>query len=89
MFKPAIPPYSVTTARRVARILFLSGLVGVVAGVGAIIFLWMLDFAKQYTLGAVAGYYQPGPSGEESLFSPLGNPFRRWLLLFIPAAGES
>jgi CIC family chloride channel protein len=73
--------------RKLGRLLFLCGLVGVVAGLGAIVFFWMLEFTKHYALGVIAGYYPPGPGGEAPLFSEAAAPFRRWLLLFVPAVG--
>ncbi|RJP64893.1 MAG: chloride channel protein, partial [Candidatus Abyssobacteria bacterium SURF_17] len=73
--------------RRVGRLLILCGLVGVVAGLGAIAFYWMLEFTKHYALGAIAGYYPPGPGGEAPLFPEGSVPFHRWMLLFIPAVG--
>jgi CIC family chloride channel protein len=73
--------------RKLGRLLFLCGLVGVVAGLGAIMFFWMLEFTKHYALGVIAGYYPPGPGGEAPLFSEAAAPFRRWLLLFVPAVG--
>lgn len=86
MFRSLIPS-PVEMARKLGRLLFLCGLVGVVAGLGAIVFLWMMEFVRHYAMGVMAGYYPPGPGGEESLFAEAAAPFRRWLLLFIPAVG--
>ncbi len=86
MFRSFIPS-PVEMARKLGRLLFLCGLVGVVAGLGAIVFLWMMEFTRHYALGVMAGYYPPGPGGEEPLFSEAAAPFRRWLLLFVPAVG--
>ncbi|MGM0663672.1 MAG: chloride channel protein [Thermodesulfobacteriota bacterium] len=35
----------------------------------------------------MAGYRPPAPVGETHLFPPSGVPFRRWMLLFLPAIG--
>jgi len=86
MFKSLIPSPA-SSARRLGRLLLLCGLVGVVAGLGAIAFYWMLEFTKHYALGVIAGYYPPGPGGEEPLFAETATEFRRWLLLIIPAIG--
>lgn len=80
-------PSQTASARDLGRLLFLCGLVGVVAGLGAIAFYWMLEFTRHYALGVVAGYYPPGPGGEEPLFVETATQFRRWLLLIIPAIG--
>jgi CIC family chloride channel protein len=80
-------PSPVEVARKLGRLLLLCGLVGVVAGLGAIAFYWMLEFTRHYALGVVAGYYPTGPGGETPLFAETAAPFRRWLLLIIPAVG--
>jgi len=80
-------PSPVEIARKLGRLLFLCGLVGLVAGLGAIAFFWMLEFTRHYALGVIAGYYPTGPGGEEALFAETATPFRRWLLFFIPAVG--
>ncbi len=68
--------------------LILSAVVGFVAGLGAILFYMMLDVAKHFILGGLAGYYPPTPIGEPPLFEhPEGAPFRRWVLLVLPALG--
>lgn len=86
MFESLIPS-PVEIARRLGRLLVLCGLVGVVAGLGAIAFFWMLEFTKHYALGALAGYYPIGPGGEAPLFAETATPFRPWLLVIIPAIG--
>jgi hypothetical protein len=46
------------------RWLVLGGLIGVVAGVGAIVFIHALDLATELLLGGLGGYTPPGPVGE-------------------------
>ncbi len=87
MFLKSLLPSPFELAQKLGRLLFLCGLVGVVAGVGAIAFMWMLEATRHYALGVAAGYYPPGPRGEEPLFAPTGEPFRRWVLFFVPAIG--
>jgi CIC family chloride channel protein len=73
-----------------ARLLALSILVGVVAGVGAIGFYLATQAIEHYALGEVVGYHpQPRPAGEPHLpgASPSTTPFRPWLLLLIPTLG--
>jgi CIC family chloride channel protein len=75
------------TARNLGRLLFLCALVGVIAGLGAILFFWMLDLCKYIFLDLAAGYRPAGPGGEESVFGPSATSFKRWLLFLLPAAG--
>ncbi len=86
MFKSLIPS-PVEVARKLGRLLLLCSLVGVVAGLGAIAFFWMLEFTRHYALDFIAGYRPVGPGGEESLFAESSTTFRRWLLFIIPAVG--
>jgi CIC family chloride channel protein len=74
-------------ARKLGRVLVLCGLVGVVAGLGAIVFVWMLEFTQHYALGVLAGYTPPSPGGETSMFPESVTDFRRWLLFIVPAVG--
>jgi CIC family chloride channel protein len=85
-FKSFIPS-PVDMARKLGRLLMLCGLVGFVAGLGAIAFVWALEFVKYYVLGVWTGYNSAAPSGELRLFPEVITPFRRWLLFFIPTIG--
>ncbi len=83
--------------RKQVRLLGLAMLVGVVAGLGAIVFYVGTKYAEHYALGEVVGYYpKPHPGGESSDSageSPLPEPppgedtFHPWLLLLIPTVG--
>lgn len=68
------------------RLVVLSVLVGVVAGVGALLFNLMLDSSSHLLLQRVVGYSPPQPGGEGDSVLPAA-PTRRWLLLLIPALG--
>jgi CIC family chloride channel protein len=70
------------------RLIGLAVIVGIVAGLGAIVFYWATRYMEHYALG-VAGYNaEPRPAGEAALsLVPLSQPFRPWLLLIIPALG--
>jgi CIC family chloride channel protein len=73
-----------------ARLLALSILVGIVAGLGAIGFYLATQAVEHFALGEVVGYHpQPRPAGEPRLpgVSPSTTPLRPWLLLLIPALG--
>lgn len=64
-------------------------LVGLVAGIGAIAFYYMLEGTQFVCLSMLAGYSPPHPKHEPGLFSGAGQPIpeRRWLLLILPAIG--
>ncbi|MGH7435538.1 MAG: hypothetical protein ACRENE_07670, partial [Polyangiaceae bacterium] len=76
--------------RSLTRVLGSAVLVGLVAGLGAVLFYLATRFAAYYTLGAVAGYHpQPRPGGEPSIGS-LPEETKRlvpWFLLVVPAVG--
>lgn len=75
--------------RTQVRLFALAALVGIVAGVGAIVFYLATRSVEHYALGVVAGYYaEPRPGGEAALPLPHPDtPFRPWLLLLIPTIG--
>jgi CIC family chloride channel protein len=74
-----------------ARLLGLSLLVGVIAGVGAVTFQAGCQVVMRYSLEAVAHYYPQGPSnephlGDETPVEQRGV-FSPWLLLLVPTVG--
>ena len=76
--------------RSVGRMILLAGLVGVVAGVGAVVFQCLSHLVIRYGLEWIAGYAPGGPLGEWSLFpekhaAPGG--FSPWLLLAVITVG--
>ena len=54
--------------RSVGRIVLLAGLVGVVAGLGAVAFQFLSQLVMKYGLELVAGYKPGGTSGDWNLF---------------------
>ncbi len=70
-----------------ARLLGLSLLVGIVAGLGAIVFFSASQAVAHYTLDALAGYRPHTPGGEPPLLHDTTTPFHPWLLLLIPTVG--
>jgi chloride channel protein, CIC family len=42
----------------------IGSLIGIVAGFGATIFYYMIDFVTTYLLGGITGFYPPVPAGE-------------------------
>ncbi|MFB3890525.1 MAG: chloride channel protein [Phycisphaerae bacterium] len=76
--------------RAVGRIILLAGLVGVVAGLGAVAFQYLSHIVLKYGLEFVAGYKPGGPTGDWSLFEnirPLFGDFLPWLILAVITAG--
>jgi CIC family chloride channel protein len=94
-----IPEFWTLTRSRVhsqARLLGAAVLVGIVAGVGAVVFQLACQFVIYITLNCGAGYFPKEPAGEhppEWLVHPpswMPQPradFQPWLLLLIPAIG--
>jgi CIC family chloride channel protein len=63
------------------RLLFYSALVGIMGGLGAQVFVWLLDAAERLFLAGLAGYQspQPGTLNPEPVIGP-------WGLWLIPLA---
>lgn len=69
------------------RVLGLSLLVGVAAGLGAIVFYIACQVVVHIALDGAAGYRPHHPGGEPPLFAETEQPFRPWLLALVPAVG--
>jgi CIC family chloride channel protein len=61
--------------------------IGIIAGLGSIVFHYLTQIGMHYFLDAIAGYRPPSPAGEHHLLVPTTTPLRRWALLFLPAVG--
>jgi chloride channel protein, CIC family len=70
-----------------ARLLGLSLIVGLIAGIGAIVFFLACQLAFRYSLDAWAGYHAHAPGGEPPLWGDAVGPLRPWLLVLIPTLG--
>ncbi|MCF8108347.1 MAG: chloride channel protein [Desulfohalobiaceae bacterium] len=62
-------------------------LIGIIAGLGSILFQLLCNLGTHYLLDALAGYRPAAPAGEPELFEPTHTVFNRWVLLFLPALG--
>ncbi len=62
-------------------------LVGIIAGLGSILFHYLCQIGVHYFLDFMAGYRPDPPAGEHHLISPTNTPFNRWILLVLPALG--
>ncbi|HWE95331.1 MAG TPA: chloride channel protein [Tepidisphaeraceae bacterium] len=68
------------------NLLVLSVVVGIVAGLGAIVFIVLQEQIDRVAMQGAAGYVMPRPGAEGST-THASAPARRWLLLLIPALG--
>ncbi|HUY31607.1 MAG TPA: chloride channel protein [Pirellulales bacterium] len=73
--------------RSQARLMGLALLVGMVAGLGAIVFFAACQTMSYAALDAIVGYRPRPPGGEPPLVKESEQPFRPWLLLIVPAVG--
>ena len=62
-------------------------LIGIIAGLGSILFQLLCNLGTHYLLDALAGYRPAAPAGEPELFEHTHTVFNRWVLLFLPALG--
>jgi len=70
-----------------ARLLGLSLVVGVIAGIGAIVFFAACQVVFHFTLDFIAGYHPSAPGGEPPLFDDTKDALRPLLLLIVPVVG--
>jgi len=61
--------------------------IGLIAGMGSIVFHYLCQLGMHYFMDLLAGYRPPAPAGEHHLLPPSDRPFNRWVLLFLPAFG--
>ncbi|MFQ5768980.1 MAG: chloride channel protein [bacterium] len=69
------------------RWMFYSLLIGIVAGLGAILFYYMQEWIQQVSLHDLAGYFPPLPGGEGAPGKAFALPLNRWWILAIPTIG--
>jgi chloride channel protein, CIC family len=70
-----------------ARMMCLSLLVGIIAGVGAIVFFAACQYVFHYALDVGAGYHPLTPGGEPPMLAETTSTLRPWMLLVIPTVG--
>lgn len=73
--------------KRTGKWLLVYILIGVIAGLGSILFHTLCELGMHYFLDGLAGYRPPVPAGEHALLPPTDTPFSRWILLILPALG--
>lgn len=85
-FGRALPTGSGFESQRyLMKWLFISTLIGIVAGLGAIAFMLAIGWVTQASLGSVVGYLPPSPAGEGN--TGLQAIARPWLLPIVTALG--
>jgi len=63
-------------------------LIGIVAGLGSVLFYYLLNVSQLFFLGTLGGYYPPLPAGEAgNSLATSGLHGSRWVLALIPALG--
>ncbi|HVX62130.1 MAG TPA: chloride channel protein [Pirellulales bacterium] len=67
--------------------MLLSMLVGVIAGIGAIVFFSACQVVSHYALDEAAGYRPHAPGGEPPMLKDTTRPFQPWMLLLVPTIG--
>ncbi len=79
---------SFESPRYLLKWVFISTLIGVIAGIGAIAFYVAIHFATGTFLGGIVGYLPPDPAGEgKSVVMPFWSAARPWLLPIVTALG--
>jgi CIC family chloride channel protein len=69
------------------RVMGLALVVGIAAGLGAIVFFSACQVVFHFALDVAAGYHPPSPGGEPPLLAETDQPFRPWMLLIVPTLG--
>jgi len=67
--------------------MFFFVLIGIIAGLGSVVFHYLCQIGSHIFMDMIAGYRPPPPAGEQHLLLPSQTPFHRWVLLFLPAFG--
>lgn len=62
-------------------------IIGLIAGLGSILFHYLCLLGAHWFMDFMAGYVPPSPAGEHHLWAPTGRSFNRYMLLFLPALG--
>lgn len=68
------------------RLILFSPLVGIVAGLGAAAFYFLLNLFQSFALGRVEGYFPPG-AGSEIAAHAVQTPIHSWAVIVVPVLG--
>ena len=72
---------------RTLRYVLYSTIIGVVSGLGACLFFFLLEWGTYFFLEFLAGYPLTKPGGEHLVNLQPSPVFRRWMLVILPAFG--
>jgi CIC family chloride channel protein len=70
-----------------AKWFLLSAAIGVVAGIGGVMFQFLSQTVLHFTLASLAGYAPPEPAGEHPLFEHREQQLSPWHIVAVMAAG--
>jgi CIC family chloride channel protein len=87
LFSPIKARFQPFDVIRAGKWMFFFILIGIIAGLGSIIFHYLCQAGTHFFMDMVAGYRPPAPAGEQHLFPETETVFNRWILLFLPAFG--
>ena len=62
-------------------------LIGIIAGLGSVVFHYLCQIGAHYFMDFLAGYRPPVAAGEHQLMPPTNKLFNPFILLFLPAFG--
>ncbi|MFH0731171.1 MAG: chloride channel protein [Pseudomonadota bacterium] len=62
-------------------------LIGIIAGLGSIVFHFLCEMGVHFFMDMIAGYRPELPGGEHHLLPDTATPFNRWWLFCLPAMG--
>ncbi len=69
------------------RTISISVLIGLVSGLGALLYFFLLEWGTWYFMGQLAGAPTPSPAGEGLHMAGAAAPYRPWLVVLLPALG--
>lgn len=69
-----------------SRVMLYSVLVGIVSGLGAALFFFLLDALREFAMGQLMGFYPPTPAGEHAAHEPQSY-ICFWAVLLVPTIG--
>ncbi len=68
------------------RLMLFAPLVGIVAGLGAVAFFFLLNIVQSFALGQVVGYFPPS-AGDEVALHAMQFPTHSWAVVLVPTLG--
>ena len=86
-FQPSDPGEISSRISRAGKWSFYFLIIGIIAGLGSIVFHYLCLLGMHWFMDFMAGYVPPSPAGEHHLWPPTGRPFNRYILLILPALG--